>query len=269
MNQFFELRHSLWRNAVLFALCLAFTLPILLSHMWNIWYGALFFGLGSVLFGHRTFDRRVKVRIDERGIRDFRSSRWGLIAWEDIQSFEFTQIKGNYYLYCVPRDPAKFHRPSTKLGQWIERKAGFKMAVSLQNMAVDIAALSAFMRQMIASPPMRQRRPTSLETARLRSSHGEADLNLSPTHGIVVTMVFTDDKDFRMIRCRFVLGAVLVLSSTLFTLAPEQPPNRLPPRFISMRNNGSSLRQVGGSICIEWEKAVPSCCSTRDWATAR
>ncbi|WP_233840457.1 STM3941 family protein [Dyella sp. 2HG41-7] len=151
MKQVFELRNSLWRNAVLFAICMAFTLPVLVLRVWDIWYCAVLFGLASILFGYRTFDRRVKVLIDERGIQDFRSKRYGLIAWQDLRSFEFTQLKGNYFLYCMPRDAEKFHHPSTKLGKWLEQKAGFKIMVSLQNMAFDLTKLNVFMRTMIAA----------------------------------------------------------------------------------------------------------------------
>ncbi|MFK2892846.1 STM3941 family protein [Dyella flagellata] len=151
MNQSFELRNSLWRNAVLFALCLGLFVPGLLLQMWQIWYGLILFGGGTILFGYRTFDRRVKVVIDERGIQDFRSRKYGLVPWGDVASFEFTNVKGNYYLYYFPRDPSKFHQPSSKVGKWLDKKIKFRVQVSLQNMSVDIGGLSMFMKKMIAA----------------------------------------------------------------------------------------------------------------------
>ena len=80
MNQRFELRNSVWRNGSLFVLCLGFTLPIfLLPNMRDIWWGGVLFGLVAILFGYQTFDRRVKVVIDEKGIQDFRNDKYGLI----------------------------------------------------------------------------------------------------------------------------------------------------------------------------------------------
>ena len=159
MNQDFELRNSMWRNAVLFVLCLGFALPIFLLQIWHIWYGLILFGGGAIMFGYKTFDRRVKVVINEHGIQDFRSRKYGLVPWRDICSFEFTEVKGNYFLYYLPRDPARFHQPSSRLGQWLDQKIKFGIQVSLQNMVVNIGELSAFMTKMIAAHA-----PTQLQT---------------------------------------------------------------------------------------------------------
>ncbi len=93
---------------------------------------------------------RVRA-IYANGIRDFRSRKYGLVPWKDIGSFEFVETKGNYFLYYFPRDPAKFHQPSSKFGQWLYKKVKFKILVSLQNMAVNISELSVFMTTMIAA----------------------------------------------------------------------------------------------------------------------
>jgi hypothetical protein len=149
MHQRFELRNSPWRNAVLFVLCLGLAMPALLLRTQDMWAGGAFFGLAALLFGYKTFDRRIKVVIDENGIRDFRSNRYGLVPWKDIRRFEFAQLKGNYYLHYFPRDPERFHRPSSKAGAWLDTKIPFRVVVSLQNMSVDVSELAAFMGKMI------------------------------------------------------------------------------------------------------------------------
>jgi hypothetical protein len=153
MNQRFELRNSLWRNAVLFVISLGFTLPILLLNLREMWWGAVFFGLGAILFGYRTFDRRVKVVVDENGIQDTRTDRYGLIRWQDIRRFEFTRIKGNYFLNIFPRHADGFPRRSSKAGAWLDKKIPTRLAavVSLQNMDVDVSELGPFISKMIVA----------------------------------------------------------------------------------------------------------------------
>jgi hypothetical protein len=153
MNQRFELRNSLRRNAVPFATCLILPVLVLLFRMWDIWGGAVFFGLGAILFGYRTFDRRIRVIVDESGIQDFRINKYGLISWRDVGRFEFDKFTGNYFLNIYPRDARGFHRRSSKAGMWLDEKIPARLAVvvSLRNMDVDVSELGPFIGKMIAA----------------------------------------------------------------------------------------------------------------------
>lgn len=154
----YEIRNSVWKNLAVFVLCLGLSLAGVLvllgpSHRdWPSVAGALFFGAGAVLFGFKTFDRRVKVYADRDGIQDFRTS-FGEIAWSEIDSITARTIKGNTNLTLYFRHPAKWLPRSSRLTQWIVSKTKMKFgaSVSLQNTDVDEQQFIRFIDGQVAS----------------------------------------------------------------------------------------------------------------------
>ena len=140
---FYEIRNSVWKNMALFVLCLGLDLAALLvlllpSHRdWPSVAGAIFFGVGVVLFGFKTFDRRIKISADGHGIQDFRTS-FGAIAWSEIQSLTARTVKGNVYLTLYFRNPAKWLPLASRWTQWLVSKTRVKFGVSMSLHNTDV-----------------------------------------------------------------------------------------------------------------------------------
>jgi len=153
----YEIRNSVWKNSVLFIICFAFAsaTPMILSGRSGVdWLGVaggLLFGAGTIVFGFRAFDRRIKVYADNRVIHDLRN-RFGAIAWRDIRSVKVWAVKGNTYLTLYFRDPAKWMQLSSRWTQWLIRatKIKFSTTVSLQNTDVNEASFRQFVDERMA-----------------------------------------------------------------------------------------------------------------------
>jgi hypothetical protein len=154
----YEIRNSVWKNLALFILCLFLDLAALLVLMmpahrdWSSLGGALFFGLGVVLFGYKLFDRRIKIHADNQGIQDYRT-RFGRIAWSEFDSATARTVKGNTYLTLHFRNPAHWLQLSSRWTQWLVSKTRMKFgaSISLQNTDVDEQQFVRFIGERIAA----------------------------------------------------------------------------------------------------------------------
>jgi hypothetical protein len=104
------------RVVLLFFGALAFTataavLPFTPGHPLKAWFafvlGVPFFGLCTVLYGTRLFNRRPELTITDAG---FESRRWGAIPWSEVEIVRayLHMVRGRTFKYVevVPKDMA-------------------------------------------------------------------------------------------------------------------------------------------------------------------
>ena len=69
----------------------------------------LFFGLCAVFISKKLFDKKVGLRIDEKGITDNSSATSvGLIDWADIQNIQTIKIASTKMLLVMTDKPEKY-----------------------------------------------------------------------------------------------------------------------------------------------------------------
>jgi hypothetical protein len=175
MTTTFLFYNSWWRNLALTLISAPFALaPILLGYSQFIhdkWMllGSIMFGFGTILFGYRFLDRRIKVKIDSAGVNDYRTS-YGLIPWQEIASYRLWSVKGNDYITLNPKSPQVWLRRANAFVRSVSGFIGvrkFSITVSLQNMAVNEVSLIDFMNEMIkiSSSDGRQGASADVKTA--------------------------------------------------------------------------------------------------------
>lgn len=158
MTTTFIFYNSWWRNFVLTLISAPFFLAPLLSGFNDIFHdkwlflGFIMFGFGTIIFGFRFLDRRVKVEISEMGVHDYRT-RYGNIPWSEISDYRLWSVKGNDYITLTLRSPQLWIKRANAFTRVIASCIGknkFKITISLQNMAVNEASLTSFMTEMVA-----------------------------------------------------------------------------------------------------------------------
>lgn len=158
MNTTFLFYNSWWRNLALTLISAPFFLAPLLVGFNDIFQdkwlllGFIMFGFGTIVFGFRFLDRRIKVKISELGVHDYRT-RYGNIPWSEISQYRLWSVKGNDYITLTLRSPQLWITRANALSRVIFGVMGknkFKITISLQNMAVNEASLTSFMTKMVA-----------------------------------------------------------------------------------------------------------------------
>jgi hypothetical protein len=97
--------NSLWKNSILALICALFVLAGLASGLaTKTPWGIAFFGLGTLLFGYRTFDRRPRVVVNDRGINDLRNSV-GIIQWSEMTDARFSPGSRTAFIFVTVREP--------------------------------------------------------------------------------------------------------------------------------------------------------------------
>ena len=98
---------ELRNNRRLGVLTVTFSIPAILIGLWGQEIVPLTVGGIALLIGFWNFlDRRVKLRVDELGIR---YSRWGniLLQWAEIEGIETRTFRGVEQVCVIPSNPSK------------------------------------------------------------------------------------------------------------------------------------------------------------------
>lgn len=97
---------ELRNNRRLGVLTAVVSIPAIVVGLWGRAYVPLGFGTVALLVGlWNLLDRRVKLRVDELGIR---YARWGgiLLQWAEIEAVETRTFRGVAHVCIVPVNPA-------------------------------------------------------------------------------------------------------------------------------------------------------------------
>lgn len=100
-------RLELRNNRRLGVMTIMASLPAIAVGIWSQDNIPLFFGVVALLVGlWNLLDRRVKLRVDELGIR---YARWGniLLQWAEIQAVETRTFRGVEHICIIPAYPSR------------------------------------------------------------------------------------------------------------------------------------------------------------------
>jgi hypothetical protein len=151
-------RNSAWKNGVLAAICLGFVLAWLSTLVVNspqnkaLWGGGLFFALGVVLFGYRTFDRRPRLIVDESGISAPRASI-GFVPWSEIRETRIRHLGKVDTIQVIPNDPTAWLGKLSPVQRVLWRRFPKSRVIGfqLQNMDVPTDAIAELLNNLPAA----------------------------------------------------------------------------------------------------------------------
>jgi len=151
-------RYSVWKNGVLAAICTGFVfawLTTLGAHSpqnKTLWGGGLFFALGVALFGHRTFDRRPRLIVDENGINAPRASI-GFIPWSEVRETRIQYLGKVDTIQVFPTDPlawvAKLPPVQRMFWRWFPKSKIIRFQP--QNMDVPTSVIAEWVNRLPAA----------------------------------------------------------------------------------------------------------------------
>ena len=143
---------------MLAAICTGFVLAWLITlgahspQNKTLWGGGLFFALAAALFGYRTFDRRPRLIVDEKGINAPRASM-GVIPWSEIRQTRIQYLGKVDTLQVFPNDPTawipKLSPMQRMFWRWLPKSRIIRF--QLQNMDVPTSALAEWLKNLPAA----------------------------------------------------------------------------------------------------------------------
>jgi hypothetical protein len=118
----------------------------------TLWGGGLFFALGATLFGYRTFDRRPRLIVDEKGINAPCASI-GLIPWSEVRETRIRYLGKVDNLQIFPNDPiawvSRLSPMQRMYWRWFPKSRIIRF--QLQNMDVPTSAIAECVKNLKAA----------------------------------------------------------------------------------------------------------------------